>query len=191
MRSSSLPRKPSTFIVIRHPCPCFVCPRPSSPRQVFPNCPAASSAAERPSPDFVGRCRNARLGNQAGGSQVNKTGRKPSKNNAKGKKMAVAAKPAMSMRHKAKIIQAGRAKAAVATKPGTEKRPGKSAGSRATWSSGRRRHRRDRALAAAGEALQLDGGLFPQVQREARLRAECAQGLCLRHGEARSLCRDV
>jgi uncharacterized peroxidase-related enzyme len=54
---------------------------------------------------------------------VTKTGRKPSKNSTKGKKMAVAAKPAISMRQKAKIIQAARAKAPVPAKPSGKSAP--------------------------------------------------------------------
>jgi len=56
---------------------------------------------------------------------VIKTGRNTSKNNAKGNKMAVAAKPAISMRQHAKIIQAGRAKAPPAAKPSGKNVPAK------------------------------------------------------------------
>ena len=37
----------------------------------------------------------------------------------------------------------------------------------------------------AGAAHRRHGGLFRQMRGKARLRAECAQGLCFRHGEAR------
>ena len=48
-----------------------------------------------------------------------------------------------------------------------------------------------RARSRPGKAVAGDAGLFPEVPGQARLRAECARRLCLRHGEARSFRRHV
>jgi uncharacterized peroxidase-related enzyme len=72
--------------------------------------PLTVEAARSRSPDFVGR--SDALGSMIGrgGLQVNKTGRKPSKNNGKAKKMAMARKPVASARRATGTVQPGAAK---------------------------------------------------------------------------------
>ena len=94
---------------------CRYCPRTKarSFRSSLSQLPATVEGATPPHTRFCWPARPARLPRSGrGGSQVNKTERKPSKNNGKGKKMAVAKKPLAGARRKAVAVRPGTAKAA-------------------------------------------------------------------------------